>query len=396
MSDPNILDRALGLISNFQQARTQKRNELMESILPDVLLPDETKQAALKEETQKSLHAKKYDRRMKFNTALERSQNKATSEELVHPKEDPDWMKEAVEKIAVSEGLAIRALTRATEGATDAESAFQALNKYPRINLRAQGVADPAIRREALPHFKEYTEAASQIADPAALTPEMSEDILSRLFSSQNRLSEILGKQAGDPVFDGVTGREGVITVEDELEKTPPLPIDDPLEYDIGNKPVMAKCSAAADYYPLAYDPMPEESFTQKHPGILPALLGLGGAAALSIPASILGGRSSVSMLRQYRAKELKDAMDLAEKASKAARTATSKRRTVSDKEWKDLVHQARKSKEQLTELQKNKPDYQLAERTGRVGGGLLGGTTGVGLGMQGGLALNKPQSWEQ
>jgi hypothetical protein len=69
----------------------------------------------------------------------------------------------------------------------------------------------------------------------------MSESLFSRLFSSQNRLGEILGKQAGDPDFDGVTGREGVVTVEDELERTPPLPTEEPLAYDVANKPVMQK-----------------------------------------------------------------------------------------------------------------------------------------------------------
>lgn len=319
MSD-SILDKALGLVSSIQEKRMEGRNDLMRTILPEVLQPEELKQASapMKEEASKTLHAPKYDRRMKFNTALERSGHKATSEEPVKVKEDPAWLKEAAEKIAISEELAIRALTRATEGATDAASAFKAINKYPRINLRAQGVADPAIRREALPYFKEYTEAASQVANPAALTPEMSESLFSRLFSSQNRLGEILGKQASDPAFNkeaaspeelqrrqavnlimleylnnpnastkkrdgtsvidlqqlpeehqaqiqkafkglrfapkqasdpafdfaGVTGREGVVTVEDELERTPPLPIEEPLEYDVGNKPVMQKESA--------------------------------------------------------------------------------------------------------------------------------------------------------
>jgi hypothetical protein len=54
-------------------------------------------------------------------------------------------------------------------------------------------------------------------------------------------LKEAVRKIAGDPDFDGITGREGVVTVEDELERTPPLPTEEPLAYDVANKPVMQK-----------------------------------------------------------------------------------------------------------------------------------------------------------
>jgi len=149
MPDSNVLDKALNIVAGFQKNKEDTRNNIMRTILPEVLQPGELKQAAapMKEESTKSLHATKYDRRMKFNTALDRSTNSTTSEELKKPKEDPEWMKEAAK----------------------------------------------------------------------------------RAFDTSS--------------FDGsgVTGREGVITVEDELLKTPPLPTEDPPEYDVGNKPVMQK-----------------------------------------------------------------------------------------------------------------------------------------------------------
>jgi hypothetical protein len=218
----------------------------MNTDLMRVLLDDILKQAELKEEKTKSLHAKKYDRRMKFNTALERSTS-----------------------------------------ATTAEAPLPSKN-------------------------------ASDISNS----------------------------------FDGVTGREGVITVEDELLRTPPLPTEEPLEYDVGNKPVMQKESAEDDGIPPMASDQDLYTFTQRHPALLPILMGLGGTALGAIPGALLGGKLSV-----------RAAKNLAMKSNSPA---------LSTKDM--LFHRG----------------------TGRMTGGLLGGLTGGALGTIGGGAMNEPQPWEQ
>lgn len=291
MAEENFLDKALGLISSAYNARRENRDELMQAILPEVLQPEELKQAAakpLKEEASKSLHAPKYDRRMKFNTALERSQNQMTSEEPLVAKEEPAWLKEAVRKIA------------------------------------------------------------------------------------------------GDPDFDGITGREGVVTVEDELERTPPLPIEEPMSYDVANKPVMQKSALYPDE---------TETFTQRNPWVLPVGVGLLGAAAGAIPAGLLGGRHAVKMLQKMHGsrrgvleQELADAV-------RASRNANNNWK-LTQRKFDDIKEQVKKVRTRLKDMPE--PNYAMHRGLGRVGGGTLGGLTGGSLGVLGGLELNRPQPWEQ
>lgn len=399
--DNSILDKALGFFSSMHDARKEGRDELMRTILPEVLQPEELKQAAapMKEEAAKTLHAPKYDRRMKFNTALERSQNKATSEEPVRAKEEPAWLKEAVRKIA------------------------------------------------------------------------------------------------GDPDFDGITGREGVITVEDELERTPPLPIEEPMSYDVANKPVMQKESANTvpppsmtgkeiedfagknkGYFELAEPTASEkalpivggvgmgilpmaatlfnpnrtlldlgigglasvgmglgtygllrhrenkhrararafvdrlnavsnspkiaaypgdESFTQRHPWVLPAGLGILGAAAGAIPAGRLGGRHAVKTVTKNYNKQLAD-LGADSMAATSAYGRASSDPVITKEELRQFVDAARKAETRFVDAVAAPPNLDFHRAVGRVGGGTLGGLTGGSLGVLGGLAANKPQPWEQ
>jgi len=397
MTDSNVLDKALNIVAGFQKDREDRRSNFMRTILPEVLQPEELKQAAapMKEESTKSLHATKYDRRMKFNTALDRSTNSTTREEPKKPKEDPLWMKEAAK----------------------------------------------------------------------------------RAFDTSS--------------FDGsgVTGREGVITVEDELLKTPPLPTEDPPEYDVGNKPVMQKASAAMtaahpslaepfslaepsgwekagpaiggtlmgitlpamglvdsqitpkglgilglgglglglgtygllrrsqrkhrekaqefvnnlnqiaalpktaeDLYPQASSGYPEESFTQRHPYALPILLGLGGAAAGAVPSAWLGGRAAVNSVTKAYQKNLNEA-ETAYKAAIKFHARKGQAPSNVDRILREELLKRTRSKYKNLKDSAPEPGYHRA--LGQAGGGLLGGFTGGGLGTLGGLAINKPQPWE-
>jgi hypothetical protein len=222
----------------------------MSTDLMRVLLDDLLKEAELKEEKTKSLHAPKYDRRMKFNTALERSAHQASSE------------------------------TPASE------------------------------------------------------------------------------KTATDPAFDfaGVTGREGTVSVEDELERTPPFPTEEPMSYDVANKPVMQKESAEDELQPeQTPDNEPDMyTFTQRHPMLLPLLLGLGGAAVGAVPGAWLGGRLS---------------------ARSAAKAFKAKVHPYADIPEKALARQR-----------------LYGRLTGGAVGGLLAGTGG----LLGGAAMNRRQPWDE
>jgi hypothetical protein len=169
----SILDQALGLayaIPNFKQelkqdfiSRLFENPEAAE--VPEVkeeLWDKEAGDSEMQTEKPKSLHGKKYDRRMKFNTALDRSAHQTTREGPAQMKNnDPEWMKEAAEKLNAILG--------------------------------------------------KQAEHSSKIA----VDPDFS--------------------------FNGQTGREQVVSIEDELLKTPPLPIGDTIFYSEPNKPVMQK-----------------------------------------------------------------------------------------------------------------------------------------------------------
>jgi hypothetical protein len=516
MADVSILDKALGLISSVQDARKEGRDELMRTILPEILQPEELKQAAapMKEEASKTLHAPKYDRRMKFNTALERSGHKATSEEPVKAKEDPAWLKEA--------------------------ASLEELQRRQAVNL---------IMMEYLnnPNASTRKSDGTSVIDLQQL-PEESQAQVQKAFKGLR----FAPKRAFDTSsFDGsgITGREGVITVEDELLKTPPLPTEDPPEYDVGNKPVMQKASAAmtaahpslaepfslaepsgwekagpaiggtlmgitlpamglvdsqitpkglgilglgglglglgtygllrrsqrkhrekaqefvnnlnqiaalpktaSDLYskvarssyimnnldhlkqygpdvldatqsiaeskeqdileagihkayhrirdqhekeaadPSSISSYPEESFTQRHPAVLPIGLGLLGATVGAVPGAFLGGRAAVRSATKAYQRNLDDVGEAYQRAMNTYNRADNSTPQIVIEKIKENLRNTRNAYRKVKESPPE-PGYHRA--LGQVGGGLLGGLTGGGLGTLGGLELNKPQPWE-
>jgi len=322
--EPSLLDKALNLVKGYQDHKKEVRDNIMENILPDVLQPQEPKIAEVKEEAPKSFHGKKYDRRMKFNTALERSEHKTTDT-------TPEWLKEAA------------------DGSFDCS---------------------------------------------------------------------------------GVTGRESVINVENELNRTPPLPTEEPYWYDVPNKPVMQK--GAAEIPPSilegaeravsrphvtpsaarlivqeaieqgsmamgrrkqkeldAAKQANEESFTQRHPAVLPIALGLGGAVAGAVPGALLGGRAAVRSAEKVYARNVEEALNnlnahvaIKDKFVYPGNTAAEAKSFARDRFKLDEAH--RKAVESV-------PTKSLHQGYGRFGGGLLGGLTGGSLGALGGEALNEP-----
>lgn len=309
--DNSMLDKALGFISSVQEARKEGRNDLMRTILPEVLQPEELKQAAapMKEEASKTLHAPKYDRRMKFNTALERSGHKATSEE-------PVQVKENVLKIAAVNWGGGTESGRRTYHTTYSLTNSWELPNYPGMELVeakgskgrfAYGIVDSKTRKsigtinvqplpgspnsyeihglKVAPEMRRKGIGSGLISAVQQMHPDKTlgvipdpmddravprDDVAQMYrkagfmdlhgdgkayfwispFTSESKrasleepawLKEAVRKIAGDPDFDGITGREGVVTVEDELERTPPLPTEEPLAYDVANKPVMQK-----------------------------------------------------------------------------------------------------------------------------------------------------------
>ena len=293
--------------------------DMMRILMEAATQAEQRKLAEMKEENTKSLHAPKYDRRMKFSTALDRSEHSMTQEIPQTPKDDtPSWLKEAAERI--------------------------------------------------LKHAFDTTS------------------------------------------FDqsGVTGREGVITVEDELMRTPPLPTEDLQSYDVGNKPVMQKESEAGmeDMEGMEGEGGTEGqsdkdlySFTQRHPSLVPILMGLGGAALGAVPGAFGGGRLSVRSLGKQFSKNVgvasDHAADLERAFARASQRATADR--VGPAAIEALEAQARKARSVAAAMQApGAKDFQYHRNAGRVGGGLLGGLTGGALGTLGGLKINKPQPWEE
>lgn len=397
-----ILDRALGLASDFHDSRREARNSILRRIIPEdyqpedlkipqVPQPEELKEAEakpMKEEGPKTLHAPKYDRRMKFNTALERSKHEAS-------KEEPAWLKGAAEKIAISEGFATRAVLKALEG-VDPAKAVGLLGKYPRANLRMQGVSNPAIRREAVPHFQDMYSAMQEIAaNPQGLSPEAGQRLFAKLQDAQARLAGITGKQASDFDSIGITGRETTVSTEDILPTTPPLPIEEPSWYDMPNRPVMQKsaraiCDCVLQKSAALFE---DDTFTQRHPGVLPSAIGLGGAALLGIPAALLGGRRAVKMVQKANTRNIADVQARFDAAKAAVLNARKAKANVGDTRrlWDDL----KKLDVDLSAAKAHVPDTASAQSAGRAIGGAYGGLLGGGTGVLGGLALNNPQQYE-
>lgn len=370
--DNSILDRALGLVSSVQDARREGRDELMRTILPEVLQPEELKQAAapMKEEASKTLHAPKYDRRMKFNTALERSGHKATSEEPVKAKEDPEWLKEAY--FAVKK--AASGMPSSTEGFDPIELDEVELDGIDIDTIDGKPFKPTVASKSKLLRNLGLGAGALGLAGLGGYG-------LYKALRKDNKQ-----KIAGDPAFDfaGVTGREGVVTVEDELERTPPLPTEEPMEYDVSNKPVMQKSALYPDE---------TETFTQRHPWVLPAGVGLLGAAAGAIPGGLLGGRAAVRSATKAYQRNLDDVETAYQRAMNTYNRVDNSTPQVVVEKIKENLNNARKAYRQVKE---SPPDLGYHKALGHVGGGTLGGLTGGSLGVLGGLAANKPQPWEQ
>ena len=303
------LDKVLGIAQGLQERRQDTRNAVMRRILPEVFQPYELKEAEVKEEGPKTFHGEKYDRRMKFNTALERSDLK-TSEDY------PNWLKEAA------------------DGSFDCS---------------------------------------------------------------------------------GVTGRENVINVENELNRTPPLPTEEPYWYDVPNKPVMQKSAELTQIDPRVirliarevaeYGAMSvgrrksknrepklaatEESFTQRHPLVLPTILGVGGAALGAIPGAIYGGRSAVRSANKAYSRNVRDTLKDLNQHIKV------KDQFIHPGNTRAVAKQYARERFRLDEAFRRaaekvpKKEQELA--LGRFGGGVLGGLTGGSLGVIGGDALNEP-----
>jgi hypothetical protein len=323
MSD-SFLDRALNLIASAQTAREDTREDVMRSILPEVLQPEELKEAEskpMKEEGPKTLHAPKYDRRMKFNTALERSEHEASREE-------PAWLKEAVEGVLPVEeepnyrgqnaaslgtflgtlGLGM-GLTNPYANIAGAPASAKSrvlspillallgggigalggsLKKDEPIRVRGEG-KEMGVGRAALMGM------TSGLASGAAIrhmdsTGQVSDFLRGPLgglvgggagLLSSQAYDALQNKEAGDAVFDfdGVTGRESTITTEEELERTPPLPIEEPEWYDVPNKPVMQKGAGLLQKQAVTRRTPEEEAYSQNK---ILALLGLSAGTSLS------------------------------------------------------------------------------------------------------------------
>jgi hypothetical protein len=526
MADNSILDKALGLFSSVQDARKEGRNDLMRTILPEVLQPEELKQAAapMKEEASKTLHAPKYDRRMKFNTALERSGHKATSEEPVQAKEDPAWLKEAAAQILEDEEPSYgrrNALSIGTFMGTAGlgMGAMYPMDKTLRGRLLSPLIlgslggglgafAGSMVKNSPIKNSynnNEFTPTRAAIMGiPAGLVsgglltsierskviPELLQPALAGMgggltgILADRAYTKFQDKKASDPAFDfaGVTGREGVVTVEDELERTPPLPTEEPMEYDVANKPVMQKESAGSlpvnkEVFSVAEPTVSEkimpivggvgmgvlpitralfnpelkglpslglaglasaglglgtygllryrqkkhreqaqsfvdnlnaianslktaaypedETFTQRHPWVLPAGVGLLGAAAGAIPGGLLAGRQAVKSVTNRYNKRLADlGTEFSDATSIYGGAAAGK--ATSKAKLDELERAARDAEKAFAKATENKPDLGYHKALGHVGGGTLGGLTGGSLGVLGGLAANKPQPWEQ
>jgi hypothetical protein len=108
-----------------------------------------------------------------------------------------------------------------------------------------------------------------------------------------------------------------------------------------------------------------------------------------------LGGRSAVKSVTKQYGKRLGDAEEAYRQAvhnyNRAPDNASFPQEII-DK-LKDTMGKARGTYKGLRE---SPPNISLHRNVGRVGGGLLGGLPGAGLGTLGGLALNKPQPWEE
>jgi uncharacterized protein YcfJ len=332
----------------------------MRTILPEVLQPEELKQAEAKptkEEGPKTLHASKYDRRMKFNTALERSKHEAS-------KEEPVWLKEA--------------------------ASLEELQRRQAVNL---------IMMEYLnnPNASTRKSDGTSVIDLQQL-PEESQAQVQKAFKGLR----FAPKRAFDTSsFDGsgITGREGVITVEDELLKTPPLPIEDPPEYDVGNKPVMQKVCK-------------EESFAQRNPVTMSALGALGGSVLGAIPGHFLGGHIKVKMDFRRHAKAMAAAEEKVRRAEQVASdwetrydTHWKKNPGYSDmkahEEWRNNIpdnKEQRRNYENSSNARREhlrimlgRPFEWVSRREGSEIGTPIGAAVGGGLGALGGYKASRP-----
>jgi hypothetical protein len=402
MADNSMLDKALGFISSVQDARKEGRDEFMRTILPEVLQPEELKQAAapMKEEASKTLHAPKYDRRMKFNTALERSGHKATSEGPVKAKEEPEWLKEAVNKIASDPAFDFAGVT-GREGVVTVEDELERTPPLPTEEPMSYDVANkPVMQKES-----------ANTAPPLSMTREEIED-----FAGKNKgyfeLSEPTASEKALPIVGGVG--MGILPMAGAFFNPNPSLLDLGVgglagvgiglgtygllrhrenKHRARAQALVDRLNAVSNTPKIAAYPE-DETFTQRHPWVIPAGVGLLGATAGAIPGGLLGGRAAVKSVTNSYNKRLAELGAEFTGAANAQGRASSAGATK--EELKELTRKTLNAERDFAEATENKPDLGYHKALGHVGGGTLGGLTGGSLGVLGGLAANKPQPWEQ
>lgn len=485
--EPSFLDKALNLVKGYQDHKKEVRDNIMENILPDVLQPQEPKTAEVKEESPKSFHGKKYDRRMKFNTALERSEHKTTDS-------TPEWLKEAADGSFDCSGVTGREsvinveneLNRTPPLPTEEPYWYDVPNKP--VMQKVSGEIPPSIlegAERAVSRPRVTPSAARLIVQEAieqgsmAMGRKKNKELENKAAMEKNAITRWQRELEKDPnlfpdEFSKRTrpGLSPSLTTErldmySDLSGIPEAEVRRPLRvvrsanrpgspmstsvrssaliqglsreserrtrkiYEEGrrfakNEAARAEARAELNFaksrrlrllhnlgiggaalgaaglggyglYRALHHDQPEEaakqaneeSFTQRHPAVLPIALGLGGAVAGAVPGALLGGRAAVRSAEKVYARNVEEALNnlnahvaTKDKFVYPGNTAAEAKSFSRDRFKLDEAH--RKAVESV-------PTKSLHQGYGRFGGGLLGGLTGGSLGALGGEALNEP-----
>lgn len=385
MSD-SLLDKALGLVSSIQNKRTEGRNDLMRTILPEVLQPEELKEAAVKGPWRMAPYQEARDKGEAIAGGVALG---SIPIGLALLSKGRGWKERAALGVG---GIAAGATGYGLLNLLNKQMRESEQSMVDDMNTAWQNKLEEQAKLQASNWEKEAASAPMKEEGPKTLhAPKYDRRMkfntaLERSKHEASKEEPAWLKEAGDAVFDfdGVTGRESTITTEEELERTPPLPIEEPEWYDVPNKPVMQKGAGTLE----------NETFTQRHPGFLPILLGLGGAAAGAVPGALLGGRHAVKSVQKQYANSVARAAKAKADASSAF-TNASKSRSTPDDIWDKLRKNVGKSDDAYKKILENKPNEATHRTIGRVGGGMLGGLAGGSTGMLGGLALNDPAVYE-
>jgi len=397
--EPSLLDKALNLVKGYQDHKKEVRDNIMENILPDVLQPQEPKTAEVKEEVPKSFHGKKYDRRMKFNTALERSEHKTTDS-------TPEWLKEAADGSFDCSGVTGREsvinveneLNRTPPLPTEEPYWYDVPNK-PVMQKESKEFDLGAFLRENWTKNQEKQRVAEAAMGESKFLRNMRIGIpvlgaAGVLGLGGYGLYKATRQRYGQPEAEIQKGAaeippsilEGAERTLSRPHVTPSaarLIVQEAIEQ--GSMAMGRKKNKALEAAKQAN----EESFTQRHPAVLPIALGLGGAVAGAVPGALLGGRAAVRSAEKVYARNVEEALNnlnahvaTKDKFVYPGNTAAEAKSFARDRFKLDEAH--RKAVESV-------PTKSLHQGYGRFGGGLLGGLTGGSLGALGGEALNEP-----